>query len=346
MIPQTEAIRQADTADTADSSDVSWQHALANVIREPEELFNLLELDKSKLPDALRGCDDFPLQVPRAFVDRMVKGDWSDPLLQQILPLGQELDVHPGFSNDPLLELSDNPIPGLIHKYHGRVLLIVSGGCAINCRYCFRRHFPYQENNPSRREWQQALDYIRQDNSIKEVILSGGDPLAANDNMLRNLTARIADIPHVEILRVHSRMPVVIPQRITSPGMNWLTDTRLTPVMVIHSNHPNEIDHHVIEALQTLKREGVTLLNQTVLLAGINDNPEALLALSKRLFAAGVLPYYLHMLDKVSGAAHFEVTERRAKELITILRNQLPGYLIPKLVREQSGELSKMPINN
>lgn len=342
MIPQTEAIRQADTTD---SDDVSWQHALANVIRDPEELFDVLELDRSKLPDALRACSDFPLQVPRAFVDRMVKGDWSDPLLQQILPLGQELDVHPGFSNDPLLEASDNPIPGLIHKYQGRVLLIVSGGCAINCRYCFRRHFAYQQNNPSRREWQHALDYISQDTSIKEVILSGGDPLAANDNMLRDLTTRIAKIPHVEILRVHSRMPVVIPQRITSPGMSWFTSTRLTPVMVIHSNHPNEIDHNVIEALQALKRAGVTLLNQTVLLAGINDNADVLLALSKRLFAAGVLPYYLHMLDKVSGAAHFEVTERRAQELIISLRNQLPGYLIPKLVREQPGERSKMPIN-
>ncbi len=342
MIPQTETIHQADTTN---SDDVSWQHALANVIRDPKELFDLLELDKNKLPDALRACQDFPLQVPRAFVDRMIKGDWNDPLLQQILPLGQELDVHPGFSSDPLQEVSDNPIPGLIHKYQGRVLLIVSGGCAINCRYCFRRHFPYQQNNPSRSEWQHALDYISQDTSIKEVILSGGDPLAANDNRLRDLTTRIADIPHVEILRVHSRMPIVIPQRITSPNMSWLTNTRLTSVMVIHCNHPNEIDHHVIEALQALKREGVTLLNQTVLLAGINDNPDVLLALSKRLFAAGVLPYYLHMLDKVSGAAHFEVTEKCAQELIGTLRNQLPGYLIPKLVREQPGARSKMPIN-
>lgn len=342
MIPQTEAIRQADTTD---SDDVSWQHALANVIRDPEELFDLLELNQSKLPDALRAGNDFPLQVPRAFVDRMVKGDWNDPLLLQILPLGQELDIHPGFSGDPLQETSDNPIPGLIHKYQGRVLLIVSGGCAINCRYCFRRHFPYQQNNPSRSEWQRALDYISQDTSIKEVILSGGDPLAANDRMLRDLTTRIAEIPHVEILRVHSRMPVVIPQRVTGPDMNWLTNTRLTPVMVIHSNHPNEIDHTVIKALHALKQAGVTLLNQTVLLAGINDNPDVLRALSKRLFAAGVLPYYLHMLDKVNGAAHFEVTEKSAQKLITSLRNQLPGYLVPKLVREQPGEQSKMPIN-
>lgn len=342
MIPQTEAIRQAEPTD---SDEVSWQQALANVIRDPEELFDLLELDRSKLPDALRACVDFPLQVPRTFVDRMVKGDWSDPLLQQILPLGQELDIHPGFSNDPLLETSDNPVPGLIHKYQGRVLLIVSGGCAINCRYCFRRHFPYQQNNPSQREWQQALDYIGQDSSIKEVILSGGDPLAANDNMLRDLTTRIADIPHVEILRVHSRMPVVIPQRITSAGMNWLTSTRLTPVMVIHSNHANEIDDNVIKALQALKHAGVTLLNQSVLLAGVNDKPDALLALSKRLFAAGVLPYYLHLLDRVNGAAHFEVTEKCAQALVATLRNQLPGYLVPKLVREQHGEHSKMPIS-
>ena len=323
----------------------NWQKELANVVTCPKVLLEMVGLSSQVHENDIKARSLFPVRVPLPFIKKIRHGDANDPLLLQVMPRHQEFLKKSGFNKDPLLE-QDNDQPGILHKYKSRVLVMFKTGCAVNCRYCFRRHFPYQENNPSRREWQQALDYIRQDNSIKEVILSGGDPLAANDNMLRNLTARIADIPHVEILRVHSRMPVVIPQRITSPGMNWLTDTRLTPVMVIHSNHPNEIDHHVIEALQTLKREGVTLLNQTVLLAGINDNPEALLALSKRLFAAGVLPYYLHMLDKVSGAAHFEVTEKRAKELITILQNQLPGYLIPKLVREQSGELSKMPINN
>ena len=342
MIPQTDAIRQADTTD---SGNVSWQQALANSIRDPKELFKLLELDERQLPNALRACNDFALQVPRAFVDRMVKGDWNDPLLQQILPQGRELDIHPGFSNDPLLEIADNPVSGLIHKYQGRVLLVVSGGCAINCRYCFRRHFPYQNNNPSSSEWQAALDYIGQDSSITEVILSGGDPLAANDKRLTDLANRIAAIPQVDTLRVHTRMPIVIPQRISSAAIDWLTSTRLKPVMVIHCNHPNEIDEDVVNALQTLRQAGVTLLNQTVLLAGINDSVDTLNNLSKRLFTAGVLPYYLHLLDKVNGSAHFDVAEQRAQELIGELRGQLPGYLVPKLVREQAGAMSKMAIN-
>ncbi|MDG1773949.1 MAG: EF-P beta-lysylation protein EpmB [Oceanicoccus sp.] len=335
----TPAIPQAELHTTE-----SWQQTLANVVRQPDELFSLLKLDKTTLPAAIAACKDFPLRVPRSFVARMKTGCVDDPLLKQVLPLGAELDYQPGFTDDPLGELDSNPIPGLIHKYHGRVLLIVSGGCAINCRYCFRRHFPYQDNNPSRAERQQMLDYLRSDPSIQEVIFSGGDPLAASDQLLSELVRDIAAIPHITTLRVHSRMPIVIPQRITEQCLQWLTDTRLNTVMVVHCNHANEIDDHVQQSLRQLNEAGITVLNQAVLLAGVNDDAESLIALSKALFTAGTLPYYLHSLDKVKGAAHFQVTEPRAKALIDQLLNQLPGYLVPKLVKEVAGAGSKTPI--
>ncbi|ARN73556.1 EF-P beta-lysylation protein EpmB [Oceanicoccus sagamiensis] len=323
----------------------SWQQALANVVRQPEELFDLLQLDKSSLPAALAASQDFALRVPRAFVARMKTGCADDPLLKQVLPLGAELDYQPGFSEDPLGEMDCNPVPGLIHKYHGRVLLIVSGGCAINCRYCFRRHFPYSDNNPGRSERQQMLDYIRSDSSIHEVILSGGDPLAASDILLAELVEELAAIPHLTTLRVHSRMPVVIPQRITSQCLQWLTATRLNTVMVVHCNHANEIDQTVQDSLHRLKYAGITVLNQTVLLAGINDNADSLAELSERLFAAGALPYYLHTLDKVQGAGHFQVPEEVGQQLITALLARLPGYLVPKLVKEMAGARSKVPVS-
>ena len=334
MILQTEPVCQSQ----------NWQQALADVIRDPIELFELLKLDKTQLPAALRANQDFALRVPRAFVNRMAKGDWNDPLLQQILPTGQELDHQPGFSSDPLDEANSNPAPGLIHKYHGRVLLIVSGGCAINCRYCFRRHFPYNENNPSRRQWAETLQYIANDSSIHEVIFSGGDPLAASDTLLAELVQQIEQIPHVKTLRVHSRLPVVIPQRITDECLRWLSRSRLQSVMVIHSNHANEIDDEVGQTLLRLRDSGVTLLNQSVLLRGINDDVQSLEALSHQLFRYGVLPYYLHLLDRVNGAAHFEVNEAQATQLLQQLLTKLPGYLVPKLVREQAGERSKTPI--
>ena len=344
MIPQTEAIRQPNSLDATDS----WQQALAGVIRDPKELFSLLQLDlrgdDQQLATSLAACKDFPLRVPHSFVQRMAKGDWNDPLLRQVLPLGQELDYQPGFSNDPLQEVASNPAPGLIHKYHGRVLLVVSAGCAINCRYCFRRHFPYSDNNPSRSQWQQTLDYIRRDKSITEVIFSGGDPLAASDSLLAELVTHIADIPHITTLRIHSRMPVVIPQRITQGCLDWLSNSRLRPVMVIHSNHANEISPEVGLALKRLQAAGVTVLNQTVLLAGVNDSATALEALSKRLFQYGVLPYYLHLLDRVQGAAHFEVNKQQGQQLLSQLMTRLPGYLVPKLVREQANAASKTPI--
>ncbi len=334
------------TADRpATDSDQSWQQTLSQVIRDPVELFQRLELDPALLADAYQACQDFPLRVPQPYLDRIEKGNPHDPLLKQILPLGAELNQAPGFTLDPLEEVASNPAPGLIHKYHGRVLLVASGGCAINCRYCFRRHFPYSDNNPSRQQWQQALDYIRRDSSIQEVILSGGDPLVASDRWLAELAQSLADVPHVTTLRIHSRLPVVIPQRINPQSLGWMQQPKLQTLMVIHSNHPNEIDQQVGEALLALKQAGVTVLNQSVLLATINDNAATLSALSQRLFEFGVLPYYLHLLDKVQGAAHFEVSEDRARQLVHQLLQQLPGYLVPKLVREEAGAGSKSPIN-
>lgn len=339
MIPRTELIWQ-----NKSPQNENWQQALKNLIREPEQLLELLELDAKDMPAHLAACLDFPLRVPKDFVSKMRKGDWHDPLLLQVLPQGRELSPQAGYINDPLQENQSNPQPGLIQKYHGRVLLVVSAGCAINCRYCFRRHFPYQDNNPSRQEWQATLQTIANDPSIHEVILSGGDPLIASDKQLKELIDQIAAIPHIKTLRIHSRLPLVIPQRISQPFIEAFTQNRLNHVFVIHCNHANELDEATKNAFQRLKSAGVTLLNQSVLLAGINDNADDLQALSEQLFTQGVLPYYLHMLDKVQGAAHFEVAENTAQQLINSLLTQLPGYLVPKLVREVANELSKVPI--
>lgn len=321
-----------------------WQNELADIIRSPEELFALLELDTAQLPAALAASRDFALRVPRAFAERMRKGDPDDPLLRQVLPLGEELQAAPGYSQDPLGEAAANPHPGLIHKYQGRVLLIVSGGCAINCRYCFRRHFPYADNNPGRARWQEALDYIAADQTITEVIYSGGDPLNTSDRQLAWLTERVAAIDHVRRLRVHTRLPVVLPNRIDDDCLAWLTGHRLQTTVVIHSNHPREIDASVGAALTRLRQSGITLLNQAVLLRDINDRVDTLADLSERLFEWGVLPYYLHLLDPVAGAHHFDVLDAEALKLLDGLRARLPGYLVPRLVREIAGEPNKTPI--
>lgn len=321
-----------------------WQDELTDLIRDPKELFEMLQLDPVLLPDAIAASADFPLRVPRPYAARIKSGDINDPLLRQVLPLGEELLAAPGYNSDPLEEGSANPHPGLIHKYQGRVLLIVSSSCAINCRYCFRRHFPYQENKPGRQDWQPVLDYIAADTSITEVIYSGGDPLAAADRQLAWLTEQVAAIPHLKRLRIHSRMPIVVPSRIDQQCLEWLSGHRLQTVMVLHANHANEIDAEVAEACAHLRQAGITLLNQTVLLRGINDSASSLLALSERLFEVGVLPYYLHLLDKVAGASHFDMDEARAKALHRELLAQLPGYLVPRLVREVPDAPSKLPV--
>ncbi|UTF58622.1 EF-P beta-lysylation protein EpmB [Gilvimarinus sp. DA14] len=335
MIHRTAATWQTET----------WQEALKNLIRTPEELFSELHLDPKLLPAARLASQDFALRVPRSYVARMERGNINDPLLRQVLPLGEELLAEPGYTSDPLGEADSNQLPGLIHKYHGRVLLVVTGNCAINCRYCFRRHFPYSDNRPSRDHWQQVFDYIKADPSITEVIYSGGDPLGAPDTTLSWLTDQISAIGHVRRLRVHSRLPIVIPARITDECIMAITRARLQTTLVIHANHARELNGEVSDALATLKRAGVTLLNQTVLLRGVNDSAQALTDLSEALFASGVLPYYLHLLDKVRGAGHFDVSENRALELHQNLQHHLPGYLVPKLVREIAGQPCKTPVH-
>jgi EF-P beta-lysylation protein EpmB len=271
----------------------------------------------------------------------MQPGDARDPLLLQVLPSAQESDDTPGYAFDPLSESDFNPQPGVLHKYQGRVLVLAAPHCAVHCRYCFRRHFPYQDKVPGRQVWEQSLQWLAGQPQISEVIYSGGDPLAASDKHLAWLTDRISEIPHIGRLRIHTRTPVLVPARVDEHLIAWLKGSRLQKVMVIHCNHANEIDTDVIEAMSRLRDAGVTLLNQSVLLKGVNDSTVALADLSEALFAAGVLPYYLHALDKVHGVAHFDVDEALAKALITELKQRLPGYLVPRLVREIPGEPSK-----
>lgn len=321
-----------------------WKRQLSRAVRDPLELCRRLALDESLLPGAEGGHALFETCVPEAFLARITPADASDPLLRQVLPLGEETHAVSGFIDDPLEEAEQRPARGLIHKYHGRVLLIASPTCAVNCRYCFRRHFPYADNAPSRAQWLEALDYLRDDDSIREAIFSGGDPLAANDKQLAWLTGELEGIAHIKRLRIHTRLPVVIPDRVDDALLAWLSATRLQTVMVLHINHANEIDAAVVDACARLQKAGVTLLNQSVILRGVNDSVAALEALSERLFEARILPYYLHVLDPVAGAAHFDVGDDEARELVEKLRERLPGFLMPRLVREIPGEPSKTPL--
>jgi EF-P beta-lysylation protein EpmB len=318
-----------------------WQDAFAGAIRDPAELLRMLNLDPALLPAAQATAARFPLRVPRGFIARMRSGDPDDPLLRQVLPLAAELEPAPGFVADPLDEQATQAAPGVLHKYPGRALLITTGACAVHCRYCFRREFPYAEHHAGVDEWRPALAYLAGDSSVREVILSGGDPLALSDRRLGELLTALDRIPHLERLRIHSRIPVVLPERIDSGLLETLVRTRLRLVVVIHANHPREIDEAVGVALQRLAGIGATLLNQTVLLWGVNDAPGILAELSETLFAARVLPYYLHLLDPVCGTAHFAVKESAALAIMKGLRQRLPGYLAPRLVREQPGQRAK-----
>ncbi|HRF61847.1 MAG TPA: EF-P beta-lysylation protein EpmB [Candidatus Competibacter sp.] len=321
-----------------------WQQELARAITEPAELLRELALDLALLPAARAAAARFPLRVPRGFVARMRQGDPDDPLLRQVLPLAAELSPVPGFMADPVDDQAARAAPGVLHKYHGRVLLIATGACAIHCRYCFRREFPYSENHAGGDSWRPALNYLSQDRSLREVILSGGDPLSLSDRRLGALLAELERIPHLERLRIHSRQPIVLPERVDDGLLDLLARTRLRPILVIHANHPREIDETVRRVLERLAGIGVTLLNQSVLLRGVNDTVPTLVELSEVLFAARVLPYYLHLLDRVQGAAHYEVNETEASTIMEVLRQRLPGYLVPRLVREQPGQLAKTPL--
>ena len=322
----------------------SWQKELANVITDPKTLLESLEIPLEEYQRHFSARKLFPVRVPRPLLSRIKKGDINDPILKQVMPLDIEFSITEGYNEDPLEE-HDTVAPGLLHKYKHRVLMMVKTGCAINCRYCFRRHFPYADNSPNKARWQQALTYIEQHNEINEVIFSGGDPLMASDEHLQWLITEIEKIPHINRLRIHTRLPIVIPQRITPALVNTLRTTRLKPVIVFHVNHANEIDNDVAEALEPLISARIPLFNQSVLLKGINNDAKILAQLSERLFDIGIQPYYLHLFDKVQGVAHFDLTETEAKEITLQLMAILPGYLMPKLVREIAGEANKTPIN-
>jgi len=321
-----------------------WQRQLAEAVSNPGELLEILELDPGLLGPTRAASEAFRLKVPHGFLRRIRRGDPDDPLLRQVLPLGAELKATPGFRRDPVGDLAACPTAGVLHKYQGRALLMVTGACAVHCRYCFRRHFPYGEASLPGRDPTAALDYLRANADIREVILSGGDPLALPDRRLSRLSEHLDDIPHLKRLRIHSRLPVMIPERVDECLLAWLGRSRLRIVMVVHINHPREIDGPVQAALQRLRTAGVELLNQSVLLAGVNDDARVLAELSDRLFENRVLPYYLHLLDRVQGAAHFEVEERRALELHGRLQSMVSGYLLPRLVREQPRAPAKLPL--
>jgi len=318
----------------------SWQHLASHCITELKELCTLLELNYEEI-SALCVSNHFALRVPMPFVARMQKGNAKDPLLLQVLPLKQEQQAAADYVSDPLDEMAFNPVSGLIHKYAGRVLLTAATSCPINCRYCFRRHFPYTENRLTPSTWQPALDYIRRDTTITEVILSGGEPLLLNDAMLDKLLSSLESIQHLKLLRIHTRLPIVIPQRVTRTLRERLLKSKLRTSIVLHCNHAQEIDGDVRTALAPLVASPVTLLNQSVLLKGINDNADTLQKLSFSLFEAGVLPYYLHATDLVAGTAHFTVDDKSAKVIHKQLLDLLPGYLVPTLVREISHEKAK-----
>ncbi|WP_428034850.1 EF-P beta-lysylation protein EpmB [Amphritea sp.] len=319
----------------------TWQTLLSQTLESPEALIRYLQLPDSLLEGADRASLEFAMRIPKPWLDRIEKGNPDDPLLRQVLPLSEELNDVPGFIRDPLDEINSNPVDGLIHKYNGRVLVILTSACAINCRYCFRRHFPYAENRLGPQQWQKVLDYIAADASITEVIFSGGDPLVASDARLQQLISDLEQIPHLTRLRIHSRLPVVLPQRITETLTGILKQTRFNVVIVIHSNHPQELDDGVAAAVQRLKQAGVTVFNQAVLLRGVNDHIDTLKQLSETLFDIGVLPYYLFTFDPVKGAAHFDLPDEEAKQLLGQLQDLLPGYLVPKLAREIPGRGAK-----
>lgn len=326
------------------SVESNWQKELALSFTDPVKLLEYLQIDPAEYALDAQARRLFPMRVPRHFVRLMRVRDPSDPLLLQIMPNRAEFESPTGYVTDPLEE-QDNQQPGLLHKYKSRVLMIVRGGCAVNCRYCFRRHFPYADNSPSLQQLQDNLSMIATDRDINEVILSGGDPLMAKDPHLARLAKDISAIPHVKRLRIHTRLPVVLPERIDNQFVQWFSELALQRILVLHINHANEVSPQLAERLASLQRAGVTLFNQAVLLKGVNDSVDTQVALSEALFAAGIMPYYLHVLDKVQGAAHFDISDALARELMHGMLAKLPGFLVPKLVREEAGKTAKSPID-
>lgn len=324
----------------------SWQQLLSDSITSPKELLTRLDLPADQwLAGAEAGHQLFHLRVPEPFLARMEKGNPADPLLRQVLPLHAETEAAQGFVTDPLQEDGAIQTTGLIRKYRSRALLMVTGQCAINCRYCFRRHFPYDEQRLSPADRQQVLDTLAASPEINEVIFSGGDPLAVNDQLLSQWASAISSIPHIRRIRIHTRLPVVIPQRVGDALLKWISNTPVQVVIVLHINHPAEIDQPTRRAMGYLRAAGATLLNQSVILKGVNDDADVLEELSEALFDAGIMPYYLHAFDPVAGAQHFDVTDDEARLLVKDLLSRLPGFLVPKLVREVPGKSAKTPID-
>jgi EF-P beta-lysylation protein EpmB len=319
----------------------SWQTALAQAIRDPAQLLQRLTLPMDLLPAAQAAARQFPLRVPHSYVQRIRPADPHDPLLRQVLPLAEECTLESDGKTDPVGDLDAMSSPGLLHKYHGRALLVTSGACGIHCRYCFRRHFPYASANPLHQHRQATLDYLRAHPEVNELILSGGDPLSLPDSQLAGWVRECETISHLQTLRLHTRLPVVLPERVDSGLCTWLSQTRLAKVIVLHINHPQEIDADVTAAVQALRQCGAILLNQSVLLRGVNDAAETLIQLSQALFTMGVLPYYLHQFDPVRGAMHFAVTKTEGLTLMTQLKARLPGYLVPRYVQEIPGMAAK-----
>ncbi len=318
-----------------------WKTELKLAVRSPAQLLAALDLPLELTAAANQAAEGFPLFAPWSYIGRMTRGKLDDPLLRQVLPLREELADVAGFQHDAVGDSAATKSAGLLQKYHGRALLITTGACAVHCRYCFRRHYPYATSPRSVDDWEPALDLIRADDSIEEVLLSGGDPLTLVDQTLGELAQRLAAIPHLNRVRIHTRLPVIIPQRVTSELLAWLRGTRLTPVMIVHANHAQEINEEVGQSLARLVDNGVPVLNQAVLLRGVNDSAKALINLSKRLVDLRVMPYYLHQLDRVAGAAHFEVPIERGLQLMTEIRRELPGYAVPRYVQEIAGEPHK-----
>jgi EF-P beta-lysylation protein EpmB len=315
--------------------------AMKMAVRDPKVLCRQLDLPDRYHQAAVEAAKSFPLFAPSEYVARMRSGDPHDPLLRQVLPLAEEASSVPGFDRDPVEEQAATLQPGLLQKYSGRALMVTTGACAIHCRYCFRRHFPYSETPSSTIRWESAFAALEQDAEIDEVILSGGDPMTLTDQRLEQLIGRLSEIPHLERLRLHTRLPIVIPQRVTTEFMAILQQTRLTPLVVVHANHPAELDESTSDALGRLVDGGIAVLNQAVLLRGVNDDVDALDSLCRRLANLRVMPYYLHQLDRVAGAAHFEVPLEVGRGLIEQLRSRLPGYAVPRYVREVAGQSGK-----
>jgi EF-P beta-lysylation protein EpmB len=329
------------STETSVAKNTSWHQSLADSIRDAGELVKRLQIEHQLTPDVIAAAKQFPVMVPKSYLQRMSVGDIHDPLLRQVLPVDDEMRIVAGFTSDAVEDSTFRTTPGLIRKYHGRALMIATGSCAVHCRYCFRRHYPYNQEPRRLDDWAPTFEALAEDSSISEVLLSGGDPLMLTDQRIDELLGRLEEIDHLQRIRFHTRLPIVLPDRVTKSLINRLLNSRLTPIFVVHANHSNEIVGDCSDALRRLVRSGVTVLNQAVFLKGVNDSVEALVNLSESLINLGVMPYYLHQLDRVAGTAHFEVEMNRGRELVREIRKQLPGYAVPRFVAEIPNEPHK-----